>query len=152
MLNTITRTQLPPEHVGFVIGRIDRLVRKGLSERLAPVGLSLPEYTALTLLDPEPGMSGAEMARRTLVSPQAINEMIASLERRGLIERTVDPDHGRVLQTRLSDVGSETLATAREAVEEFEAELLEGVSAKERIALLDLLWTCADNIGAGVKL
>ena len=72
-LDATDSSRQPPEHIGFVIGRIDRMIRKALTERLAPLGLSLPEYTVLSLLDREPGMSGAEMARRTLVSPQAIN-------------------------------------------------------------------------------
>jgi DNA-binding MarR family transcriptional regulator len=127
------------------------MVRKALTERLAPLGLSLPEYTVISLLDREPGMSGAEMARRTLVSPQAINEMIASLERRMTIERTVDPGHGRILQMRLTDSGMATLASARQEVEAVESELLDGVSPDERRQLLDRLWTCADNVGAGMR-
>ena len=141
----------PSKHVGLVVGRIDRMLRKALTERLAPLDLSLPEYTVLSLLDREPGMSGAEMARRTLVSPQAINEMITSLERRAMIERNVDPGHGRILQMRVTDTGASTVERARDLVEVLESELLEGVSQDERERLLTLLWTCADNIGAGVK-
>ena len=77
--------------------------------------------------------------------------MIASLERRVLIERTVDPGHGRILQMRLTDGGATTLASARQEVEVMESELLGGVPLQERQQLLALLWTCADNIGAGIK-
>jgi DNA-binding MarR family transcriptional regulator len=140
-----------PDHAGFWISRIDRMIKKELTERLAPLGLSLPEYTVLSLLDREPGMSGAEMARRTLVSPQAINEMISSLERRTMIERNVDPGHGRILQMRLTSSGSQTLAAACEQVESFESELLAGLDPDERRQLFGLLLTCAGNLGAGVQ-
>jgi DNA-binding MarR family transcriptional regulator len=140
----------PHEHVGFWISRLDRMIRKGVTERLAPLGLSLPEYTVLSRLDREPGISGAEMARRTLVSPQAINEMIASLERRALIERNVDPAHGRILQMRLTPAGSRTLESACTQVDAVESELLAGIDPEQRRQLLDLLSVCAGNMDAGV--
>ena len=140
-----------PGQFGFVIGRIDRMIRRRLTKRLAALDLSLPDYTVLSVLDREPGISGAEVARRTLVSPQAINEMITSLERREMIERSVDPGHARVLQMRLTGTGAVALGRAREIVAELEAEAFEGLSDDERQRLLSLLWTCAENIGAGVK-
>ena len=140
----------PPVHIGFWISRIERMLRKEMTERFAPLGLSLPEYTVLSFLDREPGMSGAEMARRTLVSPQAINEMISTLERRALIERNVDPGHGRILQMRLTEIGATTLEAARQEVELLESDLLAGMDIEQRRQLLDLLLVCADNVGAGV--
>ena len=126
------------------------MIKKGLTERLAPLRLSLPEYTVLSLLDREPGISGAEMARRTLVSPQAINEMISSMERRTMIERNVDPGHGRILQMRLTSSGSQMLSDARERVESLESELQAGMDPDERRQLLGLLLKCAGNVSAGV--
>ena len=57
-----------------------------------------------------PGLSGAELARRLLISPQGVQLAITALERRGLVERKQDPQHGRILQTYLTDQGRAVVA------------------------------------------
>jgi hypothetical protein len=47
------------------------------------------------VLRARPGLSNAQLARRSLVAPQSI---LAKLERRGLVGREVDPGHGRILR------------------------------------------------------
>ena len=49
---------------------------------------------------PEPNL-----ARRLLISPQGVQLAITALERRGLVERKQDPQHGRILQAYLTDEG-----------------------------------------------
>jgi DNA-binding MarR family transcriptional regulator len=148
---TLAPDKTPPYDVGFWVSRIQRQIRKQLTDRLEPIGMTLPEYTVLWLLSREPGISGADMARRTLVSPQAINEMITSLERRSLITRSVDPSHGRILQMRLTTAGEQTLRAAYEQVQIVEAGLIEGIDTDDQQKLLELLRNCAGNVGAGLR-
>ena len=88
--------------VSYLVGRLDRLLRRRLGEALAPHGLSLPEYTTLSVLHFRSGLSNAELARRSLITPQAMNEVLTRLEERGLVRRRVDPDHGRVRPAELT--------------------------------------------------
>ena len=53
----------------------------------------------------EPGLSGADLARRMLIRPQGVQLALTALERRGLVERKQDPQHGRILQAFLTDQG-----------------------------------------------
>ena len=53
----------------------------------------------------EPGLSGAELARRLLITPQGVQLAMTALEQRGFVERKQDPQHGRILQTYLTDQG-----------------------------------------------
>src|SRR3954462_12780026 len=98
--------------VSYLVGRLDRILRRRLGDALAPHGLSLPEYTTLSVLRARPGPSNAQLARRSLITPQAMNEVLARLEGRGLVRREVDPAHARIRRARLTAAGETLLAGA----------------------------------------
>ncbi len=66
-----------PARVGYLIARADRGVRRGVAARIAPHDLSLPQYTALSLLRERGGLSNAQLARRIFVTPQSMATVIA---------------------------------------------------------------------------
>src|ERR1700758_700856 len=68
-------------------------------------GVSTAQIGVLRQLANEPGLSGAELARRLLISPQGVQLALTALERRGLVERKQDPQHGRILRAYLTDHG-----------------------------------------------
>ncbi|MBU8812876.1 MarR family transcriptional regulator [Mycolicibacterium goodii] len=68
-------------------------------------GVSTAQIGVLRQLSNEPGLSGAELARRLLITPQGVQLALTALEKRGLVERKQDPQHGRILQVFLTDEG-----------------------------------------------
>lgn len=135
----------------YVIGRLDRVLRRELRELLRPHELSLPAFTTLSVLRRRPGLSNAQLARRSLVTPQAMNEIIAQLLERELVTRTVDPSHNRILQTRLTAAGERLIAACEAESDALEERMLSGVSARDRAQLLETLRTCVRNLGAGLS-
>lgn len=115
---------------GFLhlLGLLDRGIQRELQPLLLVHGLSVAEYTCLTALRAEPGLSNAELARRSLVTPQSMNEVITKLEQRGLVERHRDRGHGRILRTEVTVAGSAVLDRAVPEVAALEGDLLDGVS------------------------
>ena len=100
----------------YLVGRIDRIVRRAIQDDVnRSGGLSVNQYATLSVLDRRSGLSNAQLARRALVSPQSMNEVLLSLEERGLVRRRAHPDHGRILQTRLTAKGRKLLAGVRRA-------------------------------------
>src|SRR3954465_9940569 len=93
--------------ISYIVGRLDRALSLAVEERVAAHGLTLPQYTALSVLRLRPGLSNAQLARRTFVRPQAMMQVISKLEAAGLIERSPDADHGRILRTEITDRGRE---------------------------------------------
>ena len=136
--------------LSYVIGRLERVVRRALNDRLRDHDLTVPAFTTLSVLRRRPGLSNAQLARRALVTPQSMNELIQRLLERGLIERSVDPHHNRVLRTRLTGTGSELIARCEADALELEERMLAGVPAGDRERLLELLRTCVRNLGAGL--
>ncbi|OBF08235.1 MarR family transcriptional regulator [Mycobacterium sp. ACS4054] len=74
-------------------------------------GVSTAQIGVLRQLANEPGLSGAELARRLLISPQGVQLALTALERRGLVERKRDPQHGRILQAYLTQEGRNVAGT-----------------------------------------
>jgi DNA-binding MarR family transcriptional regulator len=87
------------------------------------------QFTALTALRARDGLSSAQLARRSFVTPQTMNEMVHSLERRGLIARRQAPGNRRVLLLTLTDSGQELLAQCDPLVEAIEREMLAAIPA-----------------------
>jgi DNA-binding MarR family transcriptional regulator len=137
--------------LSYVIGRLDHAVRRHLSERLDELGVTIPEYTALSVLRRGGELSNAQLSRRVLVTPQSAIKVVSALERKGLIERQPDPDHGRILRARITKKGGAVLDACDRAADEMEAEMLEDMSAKEREQLSRALKSCLNGLGAGLS-
>ena len=130
----------------YLVGRLDRLLRRRLGDALAPHGLTLAEYTALSVLRSRPGLSNAQLARRTLITPQSMNEVLAHLVGLDLVSRRPDPDHARVLRTELTAAGKRTLAAANRTVAAIEREMLSGLTEVQAAKFAAALASCIEQL------
>jgi DNA-binding MarR family transcriptional regulator len=78
----------------------------------------------LSLLRERDGLSCAQLARRVLVTPQAMNLVISALEKRRLVRRRPDPKHRRVLRASVTAKGLEALDRCDISVDRIEADML----------------------------
>ncbi len=123
----------------YLIGRADRIISGQLEAALHGTGLSLPEFTALSVLAARPGLSNAQLARRSLVTPQAMHKVIRSLEEAGLVTRTAPPHGGRTLETVITEAGSKLLADMLPRIAAAEDRTLIALDDDERRELVRLL-------------
>ena len=105
--------------------------RARMEEVLRPYGVSLHQYTALSILERRDGLSSAQLARRHFVTPQAMNQLVALLEREGLVERQPEPGNRRILRASLTDRGRQVLESCHSAVDDLEALMLSALSAEQ---------------------
>jgi DNA-binding MarR family transcriptional regulator len=68
-------------------------------------GLHLGQELYLAQLWREDGLSSAELASRTGVSPPAVTKVVSGLERTGLVRRERDPADARLVRVWLTDAG-----------------------------------------------
>lgn len=123
----------------YLVARLDRLVRSQLSEVLEPFDLTVPQYTLLSVLEHRPGLSNAQLARRSYITAQAMHQVVNGLEERGLIARRVSPDHGRIQLTELTDDGMALLKACDEEVTQLEGRIFGGLGETGETRLRDLL-------------
>ena len=143
----VSRSVAP--RLSYVIGRLDRALRREIGALVAPFGLTVPRYTALSILRDRPGLSNAQLARRSYVTPQSMNEVLAALERDGLIVRSPAANHGKVVEVALSDRGHEVLAACDRAVTHMENAMLADLDDAAREQLHEALIGCVYRLGAG---
>lgn len=124
-----------PLGLAYLVGRLDHVLNKRLREILAPAGLSVPQYTALSVFRTQGALSNAQLAVRTMISPQSANEMVKVMEEKGWIERRPDPTHGRIIQISLTDAGQAILRECDAKVRALELLMFPGLRDEERTRL-----------------
>src|SRR6478672_559429 len=140
----------PPPSFIYVVGRAEHGIRREMRNRLAQCGLSVQEYTALSVLGARPGLSNAQLARRSLVTPQSMIEILARLESRGLLARQVDPRHARILRATLTVKGRELLNAADPAVAAVQEQMLADVPEGDRKVVLDGMLSAMNRLSTGL--
>jgi DNA-binding MarR family transcriptional regulator len=118
-------------HSGFLLRQAWLAFGGAIETALREQGLTPAQYGALSVLARAPGSSGADLARGSNTTPQAMNGVMATLEREGLIERNPHPTHGRILQVTLTDEGRRRLEAANPMVRALEAAIEEDFTAEE---------------------
>jgi DNA-binding MarR family transcriptional regulator len=138
----------------YAIGGFDTAVRSALKCRLEPLGLTITEFTTLSVLSVRNGLSNAQLARRSLVTPQAMNQVLASLEGKGLIERGQAPGrrsgggHHRARSTELTAKGRLQVQQCTSIVDEIEDASFSPSSGAERVALAAMLRDATQRLRA----
>ena len=113
----------------------------------AEAGLGATQFGVLATLAAVPRLSQGELARRNLVSPQNIGELLAGLEGRGLVERPAVAGRGRQRPVRLTDAGREVLRRVTPAVHDINAPESMGLSGAEAVELNRLLHIVLRAVG-----
>ena len=132
---------------GYMLKGVQAAMRARLDETLADKGITTPQYTALTTLEHESGISNAEIARLSFVTPQTMLRIIENLEQAGLVTRQPHPTHGRVVQLALTPAGRKLVARCHESVLAVEEQLVSRLSRAERRQLVEILQKCAAALG-----
>jgi DNA-binding MarR family transcriptional regulator len=110
-----------------------------VNDAIAGHGVTTAQLGLLRQLANEPGLSGAELARRLLISPQGVQLALTALERRGLVERKQDPQHGRILQAYLTDEGRAVVTAVFNDAVEAHQKVFGVLSVEEQLTLRTLL-------------
>ncbi|MFF4759823.1 MarR family winged helix-turn-helix transcriptional regulator [Streptomyces sp. NPDC001292] len=123
----------------YLLKRAELVVRARLEELLKPAGITALQYTALTVLERQDGVSAAKLARDSFVTAQSMADMVHTLENRGLIRREPNPQNRRERLVLLTDMGRRLLAEYAEPAKKLEERLVTDLSAEEVDQFRDML-------------
>ena len=130
------------DRLGHMVKSLEQELSGAKDAALRPMGLTVPQYSALLVIADTPGISGAELARRCLVTPQTMTTVLGNLTVKGLIERRTVPGQGRAMETNITAAGKRLLGRADKKILEVE-ELLNGqLSKADQQSLRKLLEKC----------
>jgi DNA-binding MarR family transcriptional regulator len=143
-----THRAVPPMRLSYLIGQLDRVISRRLTEALVMHGLTLPQYTALSVLRARGRSSNAQIAERSFITPQSANEVVKTMEASGWVAREPDPMNRRVVLLSLTDEGKTLLDACDQAVDQVERAMLDDVAPATAQTLQTLLHTCVRNLRA----
>ena len=127
------------DNVNWLMKRAYYQQRRAVHEAMRPYGVTGAQGGVLIRLSEDPGMSGADLARELLISPQAAQVALTSLEKRGLIERKPDAAHGRILRAFLTSEGERLARLCQKAGYVVQETMLARFSEREQAQLVKLL-------------
>lgn len=128
--------------LSYLVKQLQVALRIRLDAVVQPLGLTAKQFTALTVLSEQPGMSSAALGRITFVTAQAAHEMVTILENKDFIERSIDEHDRKRLLVKLTPTGVEVLRECNQRVDALEAEVFHGLDADDQARFRQALNTC----------
>jgi DNA-binding MarR family transcriptional regulator len=108
-------------------------------QRMAPFGLRPVDFSVLTLIAHNPGITSRQLCAALDILPPNLVGMIKSLDKRGLIERRAHPTDRRAQGLHLSPAGKKLQKEAQATATQLEIDVASRLSAPELTTLKDLL-------------
>lgn len=127
---------------GYLIKKAQAVLNARMAQALHGHGVTITQFSVLTALAEEPGLSNAELARRAFITPQSMNENLRDLEQRRWITRSRHPTHGRILRIDLTDEGHAMLRACDATVTVIEQRMLADLDSGQRRQLSAGLRAC----------
>ena len=138
------------ENVLFTPGHLVSLAARGfarLSEsRLKPLGFGVGQLPVLVALKDGCASTQRDLARFAKVEQPPMAQMLARMERDGLIERTPDPADGRSSRIVLTRAAQERMPEAIAILFQGNREALAGFTQAEEMYLVDMLARLIANL------
>ena len=130
----------------MLLRQLQGATRRATEEALQDSDLTAAQANVLTELAYGQPRSNAELARLHSITPQSMIEILASLERRGVISRSAKPNRGRAMPAELTKEGQSQLLSVHLAMRQVELRLLNALSTADISQLRKLLEACLSGI------
>lgn len=132
--------------IGYKLKQTQHSLRLHMDEALRSLDLTTPQYAVLAQLELKPGISNAALARSAFITAQTMHGIVSNLEKRNLVKRKNDPQHGRILCTELTKQGCKVLLQAHKIIHRIELRMTAKMSIENKILLEKLLQACFNNL------
>lgn len=130
----------------YLLKQAQAALHAALVPALREHGATIAQYAVLTVLDEQPGLSNADLARRAFLTPQSMNQTLLGLERKGWVTRSPHPGHGRIRQAVLTPAGRAVQQDCDDAAHALQEQMLSGFGPQERQQLEAALRACIDAL------
>ena len=141
----------PEAFLGYLVSRVAAAMRESLEARTRPLGLTAPQ--AVILLGRYAGIATtpAQFRRVHWVDPAAITRLLDQLERKGLIQRSPNPDDRRSVRIELTETGRDLAPLVHQAVRDNNARFVQLLSPEDHETVVASLQQILRYAGAGLR-
>jgi DNA-binding MarR family transcriptional regulator len=132
--------------LSYTLKQTQHSLRLRMDEALGILDLTTPQYAVLAQLELKPGISNAALARSSFITAQTMHSIVSNLEKRNLVKRKSDPQHGRILCTELTKHGLKVVQQAHKIIYTIEASMTATMTENNKALLEKLLIECFNNL------
>jgi DNA-binding MarR family transcriptional regulator len=130
----------------LVISRIARQLTRLVDQRLKPLGLTASQLPVLVALKHGEKRTQKDLVLAAGVEQSSMAQLLARMERDGLIRREPSPDDRRSSLITLTDHALSLLEPGRDALRRIDEDACAGLPGTDRTALLAMLADVAGRI------
>jgi DNA-binding MarR family transcriptional regulator len=130
---------LLPRLLGYQVRLAQIAVFRDFDQGLGKHGISPGLFGVLVIIEANPGLKQAELARATHLDRSTVVSVIDNLEKRGLVERRPAEADRRSNALNITAEGTALLRRLKRHVTEHEKRLVKNLSADEQATLVSLL-------------
>jgi MarR family transcriptional regulator for hemolysin len=138
----------PMKTPGHYFSRIARGLARVGDARLRDLGFATSQLPVLTALKDGSARSQTELARWAKVEQPTMAQLLARMERDGIIRREPDPSDRRSSLISLTDAALAKLPAGREILKQGNRDATKGMSDEEVAMLISLLTRVLANVEA----
>lgn len=131
---------------GHLINRSARLLVRWGEERFEPLGLAIAQMPVLYALRDGRSLTQTELASLARIEQPTMAQLLARMERGGLIRRTANPEDRRSSLISLTPLARRKLPAAGAVLREGNAAAMQGFTEREIAMLCDLLKRVVKNL------
>lgn len=134
----------PENHVGYVLKGLGHVLRQSIESALREVNLatSMAQLATLGAIHAEPGLPGAQLAKRLLITAQSMNAILKGLAEADRVRWEPSSTNQRAQNWYITAAGMQMLESAAIACEPVFEQMQSQLNAAERAQLIALLRRC----------
>jgi DNA-binding MarR family transcriptional regulator len=133
----------PSESPGFLLWHATLRWQRGIAAALAPLDLTHVQFVLLAcawwLNDRGERPNQMTLAEQAGTDVKMTSQVVRSLERKGLLERELDPHDTRAKRVRVTRAGARLAPLAIDAVERVDEEFFAAIPRRDAVRLLSRL-------------
>lgn len=133
------------EAPGHLLRRVHQLSVAHFTHLLEPYDLTPVQFAVLNALIDSKGQDQATIADQVALDPATFGAVVARLEARGRIKRTLDPKDRRRRLLQITPSGKSLIANTYSAVSQVQTELLAPLTTAERQEFVRILKKLSDQ-------
>ena len=125
--------------VGYNTRRASLAIIAVFLERMAPFGLRPVDFSVLSLVHHNPGITSRQVCATLGILPPNLVAMIGELEQRGLLRRERHKADGRAMSLYLTEQTLGMIGAAHDTAQQLEIDATSNLTSAERQRLIQLL-------------
>lgn len=133
---------MPKELLGTTIGKLRNKLHRLMKQRYAveaSIKLTVEEFILLTMIRAKTDQILQNIAIATGKNKSVVMRMIDSLEKKGLVKRTVNPEDRRENLLSTTDMGEQVVAEYHKIEKKLSYELLKGIPEEKVEAFFEVV-------------